>query len=209
MKSPAFQLYVESFLLGTSAFSAEEVGGYMRLLLHQWDKGGLPDDDKKLVQLSGVSKKVLQVIKEKFKKGEDGLLRNLRLEKERKKQLDWKEKSAKAGRKSGEIRKLNQHRTKKKPTLKNGSNQTATKHELSISDSIYVSKDVDTTDPFFEMFRRVAGKHISDSALMDEIAKFRNKYPNAHPNQSGALINAWVGNIGKEKPIVRDNNSFV
>jgi hypothetical protein len=45
--------------------------------------------------------------------------------------------------------------------------------------------------------------------LMEEIAKFKNKYPNAHPNQSGALINAWVGNIGKEKPIVRDKNSYV
>lgn len=61
---------------------------------------------------------------------------------------------------------------------------------------------------FFEMFRRSAGKHLSDEDLVGEMGKFLNKYPNAHANQSGALINAWVSRIGaaqvenegKEKP---------
>lgn len=53
------------------------------------------------------------------------------------------------------------------------------------------------TDPFFEMFRRVAGSHISNDELIQEIGKFKNKYPNQHPNHSGALINTWVANIGK------------
>jgi hypothetical protein len=52
-------------------------------------------------------------------------------------------------------------------------------------------------EPFFEMFRRATGKHISDEELLQEIAKFKNKYPNIHPNQAGALVNAWIGNIGR------------
>jgi hypothetical protein len=60
-----------------------------------------------------------------------------------------------------------------------------------------------THDPWFEMFRRVAGQHINNDELRVEIGKFRNKYPNIHPNQAGALINTWVGNIGKEQVPVK------
>jgi hypothetical protein len=56
-------------------------------------------------------------------------------------------------------------------------------------------------DNFFEFFRRSAGSHISDQELRQEVGRFRNKYPNVHANQSGGLINAWVANIGKEKPV--------
>jgi len=110
MTSPAFQFYVQDFLVGTLELTAEETGGYIRLLCHQWDKEGLPNDDKKLMQLAGVKSKTLQTIKEKFIVCEDGLLRNVRLEKEREKQVLWKQKSAEAGKKSGETRrtKMNQ-----------------------------------------------------------------------------------------------------
>lgn len=91
-KSPAFQFYAQDFLVGTFEFTAEEVGGYIRLLSHQWDKGGLPNDDKKLLQLSGIKAKALPAIKAKFSLSEDGLLRNPRLEKERNKQIEFAEK---------------------------------------------------------------------------------------------------------------------
>lgn len=51
---------------------------------------------------------------------------------------------------------------------------------------------------FFELFRRAAGKHITDEELFSEIGKFQNKYPNTHPNTAGALINTWVSNIGRQ-----------
>lgn len=53
-------------------------------------------------------------------------------------------------------------------------------------------------DLFFEKFRSVTDRHITDKELELEVAKFKNKYPNIHSNQAGALINAWVANIGKE-----------
>lgn len=54
------------------------------------------------------------------------------------------------------------------------------------------------TDPFFESFRRASGSHITDEELKYEVGMFKNKYPNVHINQAGALINAWVKNIGKQ-----------
>lgn len=91
-KSPAFQFYVQDFLMGTLEFTAEQVGGYIRLLCHQWDKESLPDDDKKLIHLSGMRAKALVMVKAKFVKCDDGFLRNLRMEKVRQEQKDYRQK---------------------------------------------------------------------------------------------------------------------
>lgn len=85
-------------------FSDSEVGLYIRLLGVQWTTGGLPDDDKELSRY-GRGKTPLARVKAKFLKCEiDGLLRNPRLEKERQKQVEWREKSSNGGRKSAEAR---------------------------------------------------------------------------------------------------------
>ena len=104
MNAPAFQFYVQDFLTGTMHLSAEEVGAYMLLLCHQWDKGALPATDRELLRIARTKMKVLDVVKMKFELCEDGLLRNARLEREREKQALWRLKSAEAGRKSGEMR---------------------------------------------------------------------------------------------------------
>lgn len=54
-------------------------------------------------------------------------------------------------------------------------------------------------EPFFPMFRRATGSHITNDELLEEIGKFKNKYPNLHPNQAGPLINSWVSRIGKQQ----------
>lgn len=94
-KSPAFQFYAENFLGGTAEMTAEEVGVYIRLLCHQWHKNGLPNDDKKLIQLSGGKKKAIEEVRKKFKVSDDGLLRNERLELTRQQQDDYREKRRK------------------------------------------------------------------------------------------------------------------
>lgn len=97
----------------------------------------------------------------------------------------------------------------KSPQVAASGGQTRPEVEEEVEEEVEGSVPVEA-DPFFYMFRKVAGKHISDSELMDEIAKFTNKYPNAHPNTAGALINTWVANIGRAKPIApKDKNSFV
>lgn len=77
-KAPAFQLYTDDFLSGTLEMSQEEVGQFIRLLCHQWNRGSIPVETEKQQRLAGgcVSVDVLA----KFDECEDGLLRNSRLE---------------------------------------------------------------------------------------------------------------------------------
>lgn len=88
--------------------SDSEVGLYMRLLCAQWSRGCLPDNDSDLIRFSRGSTTVhtdLIRVKEKFKKGDDGKLRNARLEVERGKQNDFSEAQRQKGIKSAQSRK--------------------------------------------------------------------------------------------------------
>lgn len=91
--SPAFQFYPQDFLVGCADMSAEEVGGYIRLLCYQWTKGSLPNNNKKLMQMSGVfTVQELDSIKQKFKCNEQGNLVNLKMESVRYAQDEYREK---------------------------------------------------------------------------------------------------------------------
>jgi len=79
---------------------------YLNLLFHSWIEGSLPDDDEYLKGLSGNPKdwdKIWQVVGRCFK-SKKGKLSNKRLEKERQKLNDWRDKSRQGGLKSGVIR---------------------------------------------------------------------------------------------------------
>jgi uncharacterized protein YdaU (DUF1376 family) len=114
MKPPAFQFYANEYLAGTIAMSPAEVGAYIRLLCYQWSNGSIPDDPKKLKRIVGgpVSADVLA----KFKPAGDGQLANQRLELERQKQTDYREKQRQKGIQSGVAR-----RTGNEPRLNSGS----------------------------------------------------------------------------------------
>lgn len=83
-KDPAALLYIDTWLSSTAEMDADCRGWYINLLLHQYDKGSLPDDIEKLASLAVVRfseferfKQVFeQVLKQKFGKCEDGRLRN-------------------------------------------------------------------------------------------------------------------------------------
>jgi uncharacterized protein YdaU (DUF1376 family) len=93
--SPAFQFYPQDFLVGCADLSAEEVGGYIRLLCYQWTKGSIPNDNKKLMQMSGVfGLTELECIKQKFVRIENGNLVNLKLESVRQSQDEYRQKQS-------------------------------------------------------------------------------------------------------------------
>lgn len=94
MNSPAFQFYPADFLVGTADMSAEEVGGYMRLLCYQWTKGGLPNDDSKLSIMAGCGGNAMASIRHKFGIGDDGKLRNERMERVRAEQDSYRARQA-------------------------------------------------------------------------------------------------------------------
>ena len=100
-KAPAFQFYADDFLAGTSDMSAEEVGGYIRLLCHQWTKGAIPNDPDRAARMAGLmgSPSVGYVLA-KFSLCDDGMLRNTRLEQVREEQAAFKARQSNSG-KSG------------------------------------------------------------------------------------------------------------
>ena len=108
-KPPAFQFYAGDWLTGTLGLSLAARGAYITLLAYQWDKGGIPGDDKMVLKriLSCSSrdlKAVMETISIHFDKCDDGLWRNPRLEMVRSEQSAYKEERTRAGRLGAEKR---------------------------------------------------------------------------------------------------------
>lgn len=101
-RSPAFQFYADDFLAGTLDLSQEEVGAYVRLLCHQWNRGSIPVEPEKQQRLAGGSVSV--DVLAKFRLQPDGRLVNERLEMERAKQAAFREKQRLKGLASAESR---------------------------------------------------------------------------------------------------------
>ena len=105
MKPPAFQFYADDFLGGTCDMTAEEVGAYIRLLCHQWNKGGIPNDPERLSRMAGVMPgPSLGYASAKFRLCEDGVLRNDRMEEERAKQQQFRASQSEKGKKGADTR---------------------------------------------------------------------------------------------------------
>jgi len=122
MSSPAFQFYPKDFMLATQAWSVDEVGIYIKLLCSQWDNNGLPNDLKRLARIVGLDyddfKKAWVIVGLKFSVGEDGVLRNSRLELTRDEQEAFKEKQRSNGLKGGRPKIENPNETQTKPKQK-------------------------------------------------------------------------------------------
>jgi uncharacterized protein YdaU (DUF1376 family) len=104
-KAPAFQFYADDFLAGTSDMSAEEVGGYIRLLCHQWTKGGIPNDPDRAGRMATLlGSPSLGYVLAKFSLCDDGMLRNERLEQVRAEQEAYKLRQSSSGRNGAQKR---------------------------------------------------------------------------------------------------------
>ena len=104
-KAPAIQYYADDFLAGTSDMSAEEVGGYIRLLCHQWTKGGIPNDPDRAGRMATLlGSPSLGYVLAKFSPCDDGMLRNERLEQVRSEQDAYKLRQSSSGRNGAEKR---------------------------------------------------------------------------------------------------------
>ena len=111
MKSPAFQFYPTDWLGSTAItlMSPAEEGAYIHLLCHAWGAPdcGLPDDDEALAKLSRLDTewgKGASTTLRKCFTPKGNRLYNERLLAERKKQTEWREKSAKGGKNSAKRR---------------------------------------------------------------------------------------------------------
>jgi hypothetical protein len=71
-----FKFYYRLIILSCQGWKDDEFGAYVKLLIHQFDKGGLPESEVELGKLITTFKKNWPLLSLKFKKGDDGLLRN-------------------------------------------------------------------------------------------------------------------------------------
>lgn len=108
-KSPAFQMYVNDFLGSAKVgmMSTEEIGAYLLLLFLDFQEKGFVYDSRRLAKWCRLPRrrfeKAWDAIKPCFVERE-GRMYNPRLELERVKQAEWREKSSKGGLASAESR---------------------------------------------------------------------------------------------------------
>lgn len=97
-RAPAFQFYPADFIADTIDMTAEEVGGYIRLLCHQWLTGSIPNDNERVSRIAGLMgvPSVCYCVT-KFVLCDDGMLRNSRLEQVRADQEAFRAKKTAAG----------------------------------------------------------------------------------------------------------------
>lgn len=86
---PTMPLYVDDFLGGTLSFSATEVGAYFLLLAHQWAEGAIDDDERSISLVARSEYQTLGKVLRKFQKGDDGRLRNPRLDQIRQERVEY------------------------------------------------------------------------------------------------------------------------
>jgi len=103
MKDPAFPFYAQDFLVGTLHLSCQETGAFIKLLAYQWINLGIPKNRLGSILGSGWDS-VWLCISDKFIE-KDGVLFNERLEMEREKRAQFKQKQAENGKKGGRPRK--------------------------------------------------------------------------------------------------------
>jgi len=105
MRDPAVLFYISDWLTSTKEMKADERGWFLNLILHQYDKGSLPDDVEELANLADVrfseyalfEAKWKQVLKHKFKQMPDGRLANERMNEILRKRESFVEKRSSAG----------------------------------------------------------------------------------------------------------------
>lgn len=71
-----FKFYYLRILVSCKGWSDEEFGAYIKLLIHQFDKGFIPDNEKELKRIITSYKKSWHLIKTKFSEQEPGKLAN-------------------------------------------------------------------------------------------------------------------------------------
>jgi len=180
-KSPAFQFYPKDYLTDPKVvmMSPDQRGGYMHLLAYMWlePECKLPDDDDVLINLSGLLKGGLSVVKQCFKK-DGNFLFSKRLSKEKEKQKEWKEKSSRGGKMSAKVRWGNELQNVRvvKKSLPPNCNTSSSSSSSSSNIKIYKK--------YFESFwkkypkkdgKKMAEKHFLSSVKNEEDFKNINK----------------------------------
>jgi len=146
-KDPAMPFYVNDWLSSprTACMTLEQQGAYLRLLCYCWasQEAAIPDEEQALARLSGLAEGWFtngsRLVRDCFvaHPSKPGYLTNKRLLELWSERVEWREKSASAGRKSGESRRKssNDKQNGNEPPFENGSPLVRTKPEPNANSS--------------------------------------------------------------------------
>lgn len=214
-KSPAFSFYAKDFLTGTSTMSLQEVGAYIRLLSYQWDVGSVPVDPRDRARILGCAKaqerELWKKVGLKFNLRNDVYL-NERLELERNKQVERRQRLSDNGSKGGRPVKLEvkQKETNSfSETKANGNLEQSLPSSSSSSSSGIPSKN-DGTPPLLisgesnpRTWGKIHGDHVAgfcDWVCFPEFvfAEFSRKSAGTEyvRGWAAAVRSKWVGPVG-------------
>ncbi|MBK9963097.1 MAG: DUF1376 domain-containing protein [Saprospiraceae bacterium] len=118
-KDPAVLIYFDKWISSTNGIKAEFRAWYLDLLIYQYDKGGLPNDEDTLAGICRVlpseyakfTQMRTQIIAQKFTQSEDGMLRNDIMNDILRKREAFKEKKSRAGYIGNIVKELNKSET--------------------------------------------------------------------------------------------------
>lgn len=177
MKSPAFQWYPGDYLASqrVQLMSLEEEGAYIRLLCFCWVHGSIPSDPDRCARLigKGGSTTLATTLLTMFQPDPNDASKMVhdRLEIERKKQSDWRQKSVEGGKNSAALReKKRKPRVVQPPCQPNGNSspsllQSPVSCLLSISPTpdsqnnpVAAAPLADGFDEFWQAYPKKAGK---------------------------------------------------
>lgn len=181
MKSPpAFQFYAADWLAdeNVTMMTLEEEGAYVRALAYCWREGSIPADQKRLsLLLKGASREVLATITLRFKPHPSDPQRLIhgRLDSERQKQQDWREKSSEAGIKSGKVRR--EKKSQAKPEIEVGSNMVDSVVEPDTNSS---SSSSSSSSPSNERQKQKPSAKSKSSQVDERFGFFRQDFEKAY-----------------------------
>ena len=168
MKDPAVLIYVNDWLNSTAAMEADCRGWYLNLILHNYDKGSLPNDIEVLAVLCNVKfsefkrfEQVFeQVLKQKFEENEDGTLSNRRTCKILQARENFKDKRSDAGKRSYLSKYLQKNYAQqcKKKAFKDF-----------VMENIDTSIDLKNEQNIEQMFEQVFKLYRNENAIIDKV----------------------------------------
>lgn len=120
-KAQWFKFYPQDFILGTLKLSNAEIGAYIKLLCHQWDKGHIPNNNAEIEEITDTKIEKLAKVLKKFETTNESTLINIRLNEEKRKMAEYSEMQSSKGSKGGRPKKSEKpDESQKNPQLSNG-----------------------------------------------------------------------------------------
>lgn len=215
-QSPAFQLYIYDFLIGTMQLSLKAIGSYIIILCYLWDKGFLPNDREAICKIGKCDEEVLNEYFMKLKLCKDGKYRNSRLEKIRAEQMANKERASEAGSTGNEIRWNDKDDADiSVPEIKK---EILPKPEVAGADFFYLGTEMhripvskfmrDHMEIFLESWRMKNQSQNMD-AVLAEMDKQKVGYPYTNEGHIQNTFSKIAREMLREKPKTESNNAPV